>query len=381
MKRLIPLLFLATTASASFSGYTYQRTITISHTQVSTFTATYSNIPVLVSTNDVAVSTNVVGGHLSNSNDFDLIFSTMNDCSFLLNWDTETVNNTGISTMTVWVNIPSISSTTDTIFYMCYGNAATTTYLGHSTATWDSNFKGVYHLPNGATLGLLDSTSNGNTMTNSGITATSGQIDGAGNSSGGTNNLSNSGTTVAAASNITMEAWVNPTASGIFQTMVGKQNGGTRDFDMYLDPSVAQIDMDLNGNFSFISISPSWTIGAWNKVVATADGTTWKIFLNGKLAGSTASATLTGSTAGASFEVFTDQQTNTFTGSEDEIRVSNVARSSGTIQTEYNNEKSPSTFYTYGAESTGATLPPGANRGLLIQGGKVTIIGGRITVQ
>ena len=41
---------------------------------------------------------------------------------------------------------------------------------------------------------------------------------------------------------------------------------------------------------------------------------------------------------------------NNWNGMLDEIRISNIARSTGWILTEYNNESSPSTFYSLGSE-------------------------------
>ena len=45
-----------------------------------------------------------------------------------------------------------------------------------------------------------------------------------------------------------------------------------------------------------------------------------------------------------------------FPGSVDEARISNVARSADWVMTEYNNQSSPSTFYTLGAENAGSTF-------------------------
>jgi hypothetical protein len=45
-----------------------------------------------------------------------------------------------------------------------------------------------------------------------------------------------------------------------------------------------------------------------------------------------------------------------FVGTIDEVRIANTALSSSWINTEYNNQSSPSTFYSIGTESTpGAT--------------------------
>jgi len=49
-----------------------------------------------------------------------------------------------------------------------------------------------------------------------------------------------------------------------------------------------------------------------------------------------------------------------FKGSMDEVRISNIARSSGWITTEYNNQSSPGTFYSLGVEvsnTSGAPVP------------------------
>ena len=151
---------------ATYSGYQYQRTLTIAHAQVPNSDQT--NFPVLISTNDVTLSTGT-GGHLSNSNGYDLIFSTMSDCSYLLNWDTETVNNTGSATLNVWVKVPTVKTASDTTLYLCYGNSSITTYQGVSASAWDSNFKGVWHLQEtgtGAAGDYKDSTTNGNNSNN-----------------------------------------------------------------------------------------------------------------------------------------------------------------------------------------------------------------------
>jgi hypothetical protein len=49
-----------------------------------------------------------------------------------------------------------------------------------------------------------------------------------------------------------------------------------------------------------------------------------------------------------------DGSLNTFfNGTLDEIRISNTARSADWLKTEYNNQSSPSTFYSFGTETSG----------------------------
>ena len=58
---------------------------------------------------------------------------------------------------------------------------------------------------------------------------------------------------------------------------------------------------------------------------------------------------------------------------------STIVRSAGWIQTGYKNMNSPSTFLSIGPETQ--TPVASSNRGLTIQGGKVTITGGQVKVQ
>ena len=78
-----------------------------------------------------------------------------------------------------WVKIPSVSSTTDTSFYLFYGDPSITTNQSDPVNTWDANFKAVYHLGNGTTLTATDSTGGNNGTLVNGPTATAGKIYGA----------------------------------------------------------------------------------------------------------------------------------------------------------------------------------------------------------
>src|SRR5690242_412053 len=59
----------------------------------------------------------------------------------------------------------------------------------NKTGVWDSNYKTVYHLPNGSTLSAADSTANANNGTNSGATAALALIGGGASFDGSTSYL------------------------------------------------------------------------------------------------------------------------------------------------------------------------------------------------
>ncbi|MDZ4216921.1 MAG: DUF2341 domain-containing protein, partial [Candidatus Gracilibacteria bacterium] len=164
---------------AWYSGYSYRKSVTIDRTKVA---ATQSNFPILFSVTDLELKTVANGGYVTHANGYDIIFTDSSGNK--LDHEIEKyVSTTG--EFVAWVRIPTLSSIVDTSIYLFYGNGSVSTNPSVS-GTWDSNFKGVYHMPNGTTLSVTDSTSNGYNGTNTAVTATTGQVDGAGNFNGTT---------------------------------------------------------------------------------------------------------------------------------------------------------------------------------------------------
>lgn len=365
MKRLIACLFLTTTASASFSGYSYERVITISSSNVSNTLGTLSNFPVEIVLNNNSISTTTSAGGRLNSSGMDLVFSTMSDCSFLLNWDTETVQNVGVSTFTAWVKIPTLTTATLTsaTFYMCYGNPGVTTYQGISTATWDSNYVGVWHVANGTTLSAKDSTSNGNIGTITGATATTGQIDGAGNFNGSSKYIDvPTSTSLNITTSVTLEAWFFTTVSNIYQCIISRTNAvsdANRDYSVFLDGNGTSFIYATMGHSSTNdhAISTPWNLSAWNHIAVVNNAGATTFYLNGV---SVLSLTLASPTS-SSNDVWLGEELGTSEASNaiyDEFRISNSARSIDWIVTEYNNQNSPTTFSSIGNELTAGSGTP-----------------------
>ena len=199
----------ATFYSVQDLNYQYRKLITIDHTKLdaTNCTSALSNFPVLIS----RVNDTDLKNHVTNSNGYDIIFRSSDD-STPLNHEVEYYGSSS-GTLVAWVSIPTLSNSADTSIYMYYGNSAITSATANPNGVWDANFKGVWHLPNGTTLSATDSTSNANNGTASSVTATTGQIDGAGsfNGIGGGSNVN-----VGSKTNldfttqpITAEAWIN----------------------------------------------------------------------------------------------------------------------------------------------------------------------------
>ena len=136
---------------------------------------------------------------------------------------------------------------------------------------------------------------------------------------------------------------------GSFSSIVGWQIGFT-------DASYTELSLPA------FSVSPN----AWNHVVGTYDGSTMALYFNGVLASSTSvSKTIdygTNIPSGYNLALTGGSLTGSSPGSlmaaggstigMDETRISNVARNSDWIATEYNNQSSPATFVTMGMERT-----------------------------
>ena len=206
--------------SCAGNGYSFGRAITINHNLVPNTDQT--NFPFLFNTTDPLLATTANGGHVSNSNGYDIIFTSDAAGQNPLNYEMEEYNpQTG--QVIAWVQIPTVSHTQDTTIYLFYGNPNISMSQQNPTGVWDANYLGVWHVANNGTqLSLTDSTSNQNNATNNGATATTGQIDGG---------MATDGTTYATVGTLpnlentlsgtaTYSVWVNPSINtpygGIF---------------------------------------------------------------------------------------------------------------------------------------------------------------------
>jgi hypothetical protein len=344
-----PAWFTVPGTSSSIYSYSYSRRITIDHTKVPH--TDQLNFPVLVSGTYSYLATTANGGNVTNSNGYDIIFTSDPAGTDILPFEQESYNAT-TGAVVYWVKLPLVSHTTDTMFYIFYGNSAITSDLSNKTGLWDSTYAGVWHLPNGSGLGLSDSTENGNNGTNNGATATTGQIDGAASFNGSTNiTLADTGS-LDITSNVTIEAWVKTSATGDVRVVshsnssspnngyefgLGNQSAGKTDF--------------WNGT-SWESANTAVNDNTWHAIAISVNGSTENFYRDGAADGSVSGGTPSSYSGTGTLGL-------NFNGTIDEIRLSNVARSADWLATEYNNQSSPSTFYSI------VSNPPITNRSII----------------
>jgi len=329
------------------SKWSFRKTITLNHTMV---TSTLKNFPVLIDITDSDLKRAQLDGD-------DIIFIDTNNTK--LDHEIEFFDSNS-GHLIAWVNIPLLSSTEDTIFYVYYGNPSAISQQNPS-AVWDSNFALVQHLEE-AGLTRFDSTVYGNNGTAYGgiQKSTLGKIDGADYFDGINDyvQVANS-LSLNPPSAITVELWMNLSSTGNYINLVNKGTYGQYYLQYYLraGPTAGSIYWYVkfaDGTSKSIGGNVGWTWNTWSHVVATVNVTTQtiQIYLNSVLKLDTTFGSGKSIIATANPLLISDKSQRWIKGSIDEVRISNVARSASWIQTSYNMQKSPSDFCSTGSEET-----------------------------
>jgi hypothetical protein len=284
------------------------------------------------------------------------------------------------SHLVTWVKIPYLSGTTDTIIYMYFGNRGLASQ-SNPTAVWTSNFKGVWHLnqnPAGTAPQIIDSTSNDNDGTTSGLSSgdlTTGKIDGALNFPGTGFPYINMGDQASlnmGSGDFSLELWFRyDSTDSNAGPLAGKGaygSGGKRYF-IALTSGSGNIKVEIDDDTTKCEIESVSTYGddIWHHAVMVRDGNWLRFYIDGsEITGSPLDITGEGSldNAGMPFTINTlsSDQGPTFTDDAtvnmDEVRVSNIAHSANWITTEYANQFDTSSFYSINSlESNENTIP------------------------
>ena len=362
MRTLLKLSLVLALALPSFGACVLSRTVTVNNAKVAS-TLTGFPVGVIGTFNGTSGTPDLRsvahGGKTPNAdtNGYSIGYFSDSNCSTILPYQTVTFNaTTGIDEF--WV-LPASVSTSNTPFYVRYGDPAITTDLSNPTAVW-AGYRIVSHLvtaadATGNTTGTLHSTGAG-----------TGQV-GADTTFDGTNGWIDYGTTSALAFNgNTIEAWIKLTDNnlriiaddeGTGSTGGGisfRQNnsGGPLYYEYLQDAS----NYALNATTAFLALN------TFTHLAGTWDGTTIRLYVNGSAATmgtQSNSGTVTGGYTPGVMSVGGRAGTTSFrwTSDIDEFRISNVARSANWISASYNNQSSPSTFVAFGSEVGGGASP------------------------
>lgn len=350
-----PLGYNVTSNSATLAltivtiGYLYTTDITVDPASGS---SDLTDFPLLISITSSPgrdrLRTTANGGHIYNTNGYDVIFTDQNGSK--LDHQLESYDGT-TGNYTAWVRIPVLSHTATTTIRMHYGNPSVS--LNPSVKTvWLSSYRGVWHL-NGSD--YTDGTVYANDGTQSNTTSVTGRIAGA-RGFNGTNSyiIVPSNSYVPNNNNQTVSVW------GYYSS----SPSGNRNLVTFQNQSASSaIQLGFRGGNAvawkwggtiLVDGGTSPSTNNWHYYVYTYDGTTSRYYIDGAEVDNSTVAPQTSMPSEGNFGRYNDGEY--FNGYIDEPRFSMSIKSAGWILTEYNNQNDPANFITIGTESTNNLL-------------------------
>jgi hypothetical protein len=366
--RLYPMAFLANAPTLWQNGFQYLTTATVTNGQV---LATLTNFPVYLSLSSPNLATVANGGAVQNT-----VTQTVGSYSITVPADfLVTTDPAGFSpisgvefesydpvhgTATLWVNVPTVH-TTGTTIYIWYGNAAVSTLRSTPTAAWNSNYNCVYHLSNGLTLYLNDSTSNADTGTANGSpTATGGQL-GGGVSLASTDSITTANK-IQANTTPTISCWVNVAAypSSQTQQIVGIVSSSKNGITLGINPS-GQPVLYLNTTTpQTLTSTTALTTGAWHHIAGVDSGTLATLYLDGVQVAQVASSNVGTAFGGPGLQIGGTGEYTPGAFVVDEVRLENTGRGASWVSSSFNNQSNPNGFFALQYDLTVQPLPMSA---------------------
>lgn len=315
------------------SAWLYRTSITIDSGDIG---ETLTDFPVMVYLDD----TRIIWAHVQN--DLDDLRFTSSDGETLLAYEIEDYT-TNVDAW-LWVQIPNVSGTTDTEFFMYYGNDVAANGEDKQ-GTWDTNYVMVQHMVDETTSTILDSTQYDNDGAKKGANEpieTAGKIDSAQEFDGVDDYITVPHAAILDLTTIgTIEFWVSLRELDEQQDLVFKEDSygvdlrgadnkiWVRKWEPTLEgtSSDAFVGGDLNEWFYIVGVFDRVTN---NKISIYVNGAFVNdVAMTDDIAPSGRDLDLGSLRAGTAFE---------FNGSLDEIRISDVVRSVAWITAEYESQ-------------------------------------------
>ena len=350
--------------------FPFWRTVTINHSKVVGF---QTNFPVLISITDSALAAH------AKANGFDILFIA-SDGSTILPYERESYTS-ATGALLAWVNVPYLSSTTDTVLYVYYGNPNAADQQNR-TGAWDPYFKAVWHLDevgNGTAGEYKDSTTSANnaqgkmgsdqSLLSGAPSQAAGKIGPAQYFTASDQQFIESANNIGITNNTvrTITFWTEVTTSNRMSWVGWGSNISNGEFEAALRPnpitSLGQGQLFLWGygaNDWQTGVSP--LANGWHYHAIVYDGIMAHWYLDGSPIVSTNYGT-NGFThtygtydshvyLGYEYDVAGQNSVAYLDGYLDEVHIANTNRSLPWIQTEYYNQADPTHFTTLGSEQT-----------------------------
>ncbi|MFX0116240.1 MAG: LamG-like jellyroll fold domain-containing protein, partial [Candidatus Hodarchaeota archaeon] len=336
-------------------SFRYRKNITISSSKDLT------NFPVLVDLYDTDLQ------KYARVDAWDIMFT--NTSGTKLPHEIEHYDRTYNSThahLVAWV-MANLSSSQNTIVSMYFGNPITANQE-NPEGVWDSNYVMVHHMNEDPTTTIYDSTSKeNNAAANGGMTSgdqVAGMMNGGIDFDGNDDYLTvPDDASLNITGEITLEAWVYYKGYDVghrYAKILHKPLSSIIDpwnvYSLALDDTMGdsanlrfEISNGSAGSQEAVESTSIVALNGWTHVVATYNGATMRIYINGVDENQNSASIIIGTNNNplqiGSWDIATD---NRWYGILDELRISNVARSADWIVTSWNNQNDPASFYSIG---------------------------------
>ncbi len=332
--------------------FSFYKNITIDHTNVAG-SGSHTNFPLLISLTDTDLHDDV------QPDGDDIAFAIEADW---LDHEIELFNPSYTPTkaqLIVWIRIPSLSTSIDTIVTMYYGNS-TINSRQNPDGVWDINYEAVYHLHDD----FFDSSSYNKDGTNGGSIDIAGKIgDGQDFEQNDNSDNIDIGTWSIIGTEITIQAWTRFESFSVGDARILSKNSGISDNTEHhvwmlgtntgpnrLRGRIKTGTSDSSGTSTVIASSGELSTGTWYLTTLVYDGSNIRFVLNGNPVGSFGKS---GSLRVNNWPITIGNNPTGFKPIDaiiDEVRISSTVRSNDWLLTEYNNQNDPSIFYSIGVE-------------------------------
>jgi hypothetical protein len=279
------------------------------------------------------------------------------------------VYDTTNDVLVAWVKVPSVSGSSNTDIWMYYGNDCITSSTQNAAGVWSNSYEAVYHLHD-------------DYLNSEGTSARDGSNNGAVHTSGYTGQIAEGADFElddpddVAISNwswtgnqITIQAWMQWESLPDNATLFDKSFGtGAQDYVWNLSKLKLGNKHRLRGYIKTGTTAGSGTVevdgstdlnqDTWYFVVLKYDGSNIYLRYNNQADNSASQSGNLYTLSSPTIRIgnHANGGDNPFDGIIDEVRVSSVARSDNWLNTEYNNQSNPGSFFTLGPETPATAI-------------------------
>ena len=336
----------------NYGNYGFSKSITLNTTSLG-ITSNLTSFPALLSIQDnnlIITGTCTDKVSTPNGPNYDFAFVDPNTAGELY-YQVESYNQT-TGTLLVWVQIPTLTFATNNTISFYYGSPSPT--ITHNAAffanTWGSDYKAVFHFNETAYTGsVADGTSGGHTGTTVGMTSAdlvTGKIGNAYSFNGSSKSITSNAVTLTGS--FTISAWVNLSSAGRDQKVItnqatgGGSTGGYK-LGLYSDNTPESETGSVNDR-SATPAPTAFATNAWHYVQSVYNGTMLSTYVDGAQYKIQATTNNPSSVTPLYIGVGEGGNQYYFSGTIDEPRVSNVAKTSDWIKAEYVDQNNPVSF-------------------------------------